>query len=47
MKKTYQEVEDNYVCDICEDTGEVRTDVWNEDAHTYEPTGTEKCECRF
>lgn len=30
-------------CQTCLGTKEVTTDVWNEDAHIYEPTGTGPC----
>ena len=35
------------VCPLCDGTGEVSCDVWNDDAHCYEPTGTEKCICKI
>ena len=35
------------VCDLCGGTGIVNEDVWDEDSHTYQPTGTTKCLCQI
>ena len=34
------------LCELCGGTGEVSEDVWDNDSHTYQPTGTKKCLCR-
>ena len=32
-------------CEFCGGTGEVTEDVWDDDSHTYQPTGTKRCIC--
>lgn len=32
-----------YDCETCQDTGEVTVDVFDNDSHTYQPTGTGRC----
>ena len=35
------------LCEHCGGTGEVSDQVWDSDSHTYQDTGTKKCECRL
>ncbi len=39
MAGTYEEFD----CETCEDTKEVTVDVWDNDSHRYQPTGTGRC----
>jgi len=32
-------------CELCGGTGEVDAPVWDDDSHTYQPTGTQPCLC--
>lgn len=36
-------IEIEYECETCQDTGEVTTDVFDNDSHRYQPTGTGRC----
>lgn len=37
------EPQSEYDCETCQDTGEVTVDVFDNDSHTYQPTGTGRC----
>lgn len=44
-EKEIEEMEE--VCEFCGGTGEVETDIFDEDSHQYQPVGIKECICQL